>query len=122
MLNQTVIVGRLVAEPSLQKVDSGKKVANITVAVPRSYKNENGEYDTDFVDCVLWGVIAENTVEFCRKGDMVGVKGRVQTDTYKDEDGKSRKTTKLIAEKVSFLGKSREEETEKTKTKSSKER
>lgn len=122
MLNQTVIVGRLVAEPSLQKVDSGKKVANITVAVPRSYKNENGEYDTDFVDCVLWGGIAENTVEFCRKGDMVGVKGRVQTDTYKDEDGKSRKTTKLIAEKVSFLSKSREEETEKTKTKSSKER
>ena len=122
MLNQTVIVGRLVAEPSLQKVDSGKKVANITVAVPRSYKNENGEYDTDFVDCVLWGGIAENTIEYCKKGDMLGIKGRVQTDVYKDDEGKSKKVTKVIAEKVSFLAKAREEETEKTKTKKTKER
>lgn len=122
MLNQTVVVGRLVADPTLQKVESGKKVSNITIAVPRSYKNENDEYDTDFVDCVLWGGIAENTIEYCKKGDILGIKGRVQTDTYKDEDGKTKKVTKVIAEKVTFLSKAREKETEKTKTKSSKER
>ena len=51
MLNQTVIVGRLVSKPETKELEEGKKVANLTLAVPRSYKNENGEYDTDFIDC-----------------------------------------------------------------------
>ena len=63
MLNQTVIVGRLVKNPELNQTENGKKVTNITLAVPRSYKNINGEYDTDFISCVLWEGIAER-VEF----------------------------------------------------------
>ena len=54
MLNQIVIVGRLVRDPELRETDGGKKVTNITLAVPRSYKNVNGEYETDYIDCVLW--------------------------------------------------------------------
>jgi len=74
MLNQTVIVGRLVKDPELNETESGKKVTNITLAVPRSYKNINGEYDTDFISCVLWQGVAANTTEYCKKGDLVGIK------------------------------------------------
>ena len=103
MLNQTVIGGRLVRDPELYETENGNKVTNITLAVPRSYKNVNGEYDTDFVPCVLWKGVAENTVEYCRKGDLLGVKGHVQTrDIEVDEDVK-RKLVEIVAEKVTFL-------------------
>ena len=103
MLNQTVVVGRLVKDPELYETENGNKVTNITLAVPRSYKNVNGEYDTDFVPCVLWKGVAENTVEYCRKGDLLGVKGHVQTrDIEVDEDVK-RKLVEIVAEKVTFL-------------------
>lgn len=102
MLNQIVIVGRLVRDPELRQTEGGKKVTNITLAVPRSYKNSNGEYETDFIDCVLWTGIAENTTEYCKRGDILGVKGRVQTRTFELED-KKRYVTEVVAEKVSFL-------------------
>ena len=108
MLNQFVGVGRLVAEPSAKEVEDGKKVSNITIAVPRSYKNENGEYDTDFVDVVLWNGIAENTAEYCHKGDIIGVKGRIQTSNYETEDGEKRKSTQIVAEKITFLSSSKD--------------
>lgn len=73
MLNQTVLVGRLVKNPELSETEKGKKVSKITLAVPRSYKNVNGEYETDFIECVLWSGIAESTVEYCQKGDLIGV-------------------------------------------------
>ena len=79
MLNQTVIVGRLVDEPKLQETENGKKVTNLTIAVPRSFKNADGEYDTDFVDCVLWSGVAETTAEYCKKGDLVGIKTKGDT-------------------------------------------
>ena len=77
MLNQTVLVGRLVKDPELRETDNGRKVTNITLAVPRSYKNLNGEYDTDFISCVLWKGVAESTVEYCKRGDLVGIKAKV---------------------------------------------
>ena len=86
MLNQLVIIGRLTKEPKLKKTENGKKVSNITLAVPRSYKNVNGQYDTDFIDCVLWKGISENTVEYCKKGDIVGIKGRIEKNSY-EKDG-----------------------------------
>ena len=103
MLNQTVIVGRLVKDPELKETDSGCKVANIVLAVPRSFKNSKGEYETDFVACTLWRGIAENTVEFCNKGDMLGVKGRVQSRSYEDEEEKRHFMIEIVAEKVTFL-------------------
>ena len=102
MLNQTVIVGRLVRDPELYETENGNKVTNITLAVPRSYKNVNGEYDTDFVSCVLWKGIAESTANYCKKGDLVGVKGRLQTREY-ETDNEKRKVVELVAEKVTFL-------------------
>lgn len=108
MLNQTVIVGRLTKDPELNQTESGKKVTNITLAVPRSYKNTNGEYDTDFISCVLWQGIAENTSEYCKKGDLVGVKGRIQSRNYEDEYELPRTSIEVVAEKVTFLSSKKE--------------
>lgn len=102
MLNQTVLVGRIVKTPEVKETENGQKVSNITLAVPRSYKNVDGEYETDFVNCTLWGPIATNTAEYCQKGDMVGIKGRIETNSY-EKDGEKKYTTDIIAEKVTFL-------------------
>ena len=78
MLNQIVLVGRLTRNITVNESDSGIKVATIPLAIPRSFKNSDGTYDTDFVDCVAFDQIANNTSEYCEKGDIVGVKGRIQ--------------------------------------------
>lgn len=102
MLNQIVLAGRLTDDPEILTTDSNKKKTQITVAVPRSYKNPDGEYDTDFIRCILWNGIAESTCEYCKKGDIVGIKGRLQTSTY-EKDGEKKYSMDVIAEKVSFL-------------------
>ena len=103
MLNQVVLVGRIVKTPELRVTENGKKTATVTLAVPRNYKNASGEYETDFLDCTLWTNIAENTTEYCQTGDMVGVKGRIQTRMIQGEDGSKKKKTEIVAEKVTFL-------------------
>ncbi len=106
MLNQVVIAGRLVSDPEYVKNENNKKRAIITVAVPRTYKNIDGNYETDFIQCILWDGIAENTCEYCKKGDIIGVKGRIQTSKY-EKDGETKYSTDVIAEKISFLGSSK---------------
>ena len=103
MLNQVVLVGRIVKTPELRETENGKKTATVTLAVPRNYKNNEGEYDTDFLDCTMWTNVAENTSEYCQTGDMVGVKGRIQTRVIENEDGTKKKKTEIVAEKVTFL-------------------
>jgi len=109
MLNQTVIVGRIVRDPELKETDTGRKVTNITVAVPRSYKNVNGEYETDYIPCVLWKGVAESTSQYCKKGDLVGIKGRIQSRSYEIEENK-KFVVELIAEKVTFLSSKKADE------------
>ena len=108
MLNNVVLVGRLTREVEVKELESGKKVANITLAVPRSFKNSDGVYDTDFIDCVIFDNIADNTSEYCKKGDIVGIKGRVQSRVVENED-KKEYLTEIIAEKVTFLSSKKEE-------------
>lgn len=103
MLNQVIIVGRLVRQPTLQVSENNKKYINITLAVPRSFKNSEGIYETDYVDCILWDVIASSTCDHCNKGDVIGVKGRIQTRVSEDKNGNKRYYTDIIGEKVSFL-------------------
>ena len=103
MENQVVLVGRLVGNPIVEENENGKKVCNITLAVPRSYRNAEGIYETDFIKCTLWNVIAENTAEYCKKGDLVGVRGRLETSVYEKENGEKYRITSVVAEKVSFL-------------------
>ena len=70
----------------------------------------NGEYDTDFISCVLWSGIAENTVEYVKKGDLLGVKGRIQTRTYEDLEANRKYITEVVAEKVTFLSSKNKDE------------
>lgn len=110
MLNQTVIVGRLVRDPEIKETETGKKITNITLAVPRSYKNINGEYDTDFIPCILWQGIAESTTEYVKKGDLLGIKGRVQSRVLELDEGHKKNVVELIAEKVTFLSSKKADE------------
>ena len=103
MLNNTLIIGRLVSAPEINETENGKKESIITLAVPRPYRNYDGEFDTDFIPCVLFGGIAENTALYCKSGDLVGIKGRLSR-TSEDEP------LKIIAEKVTFLSSRKENE------------
>ena len=103
MLNQIVVIGRLVQDPEIVELENGSKSANIKLAVPRSFKNEKGEYETDFIPVVLWNGVAENTKEYCHKGDLIGVKGRIE--------GQDDKVI-VVAEKITFLSSKKEDEEE----------
>lgn len=121
MLNQLVLVGRLVQDPEVKELEDGKKVTNITVAIPRAFKNAEGSYDTDFIDCVLWNGIAEHTSDYCHKGDVIGIKGRLQNLEYEKEDGTKVYKSQVVAERVTFLSAKKERdplynETEKEKS------
>lgn len=89
-MNQVILVGRLVKEPELEEIDGIAKCC-ITLAISRNYKNSEGIYETDFIKCTIWKGIAESTKEFCHKGDVIGVKGRLQNNN------------EVIAEKITFL-------------------
>lgn len=120
MLNQVVLVGRLVKTPELKVTENGRKISRITLAVPRNYKNMDGEYDTDFLDCTLWTNVAENTSEYCQTGDMIGVKGRIQTRVFENDDGTKKKKTEIIAERVTFLAQSDNNKNQTTSNKTKK--
>ena len=108
MLNQTVIFGRIVRDLEVHETEKGNNVAQLTLAVPRSFKNMDGEYETDYIPCVLWRGVAENTAEYCKKGDLVGIKGRIQTSQY-EQDDEVKYVTEVVAEKVTFLSSKRTE-------------
>ena len=106
MLNQVIVVGRLVREPKKDGLNT-----YITVAVPRSWKNDQGVYDTDFIDCILSGNIALNTAEFCFKGDLIGIKGRLETRPKTNDEGfQNGREMVVIADKVTFLSSKKKEE------------
>lgn len=80
MLNQVIIVGRITKEIEIKTNKNGKTYANITLAVPRTYKNTEGEYETDFIPVTIWNNVAINTSEYCHKGDLIGAKGTIQSN------------------------------------------
>lgn len=110
MHNVIYLIGRLTEDPTLKSIGEEKDMLTINLAVQRSYKNENGIYETDFIRCILWNGIAKNTSEYCHKGDLVGVKGRLQTRKYEDENKEDKYITEVIVDKVSFLASKRETE------------
>jgi single-strand DNA-binding protein len=104
MINQVILVGRLTKDPELRYTADGTAVANVTLAVNRNFRNANGMVDTDFVNCTLWRRVAENTANYCRKGSIIGVTGRIQTRNYENQEGKRVYVTEVVAESVRFMG------------------
>lgn len=102
MINRTVIVGRLVADPELRFTPSGIASCKFRVAVNRPFKNE-GEQQADFISCVAWRKQAENLANYIRKGGLIGLEGRIQTGSYEGQDGKRVFTTDVVADSIQFL-------------------
>ena len=96
MMNQVIMVGRIV------KIETEEKTI-VTIAVTRQFKNSDGEYETDFVPVMLLGTVSETTLEYCKKGDIIGIRGRVQM-----EEGK----IVLVADRVTFLSSKKDDKDE----------
>lgn len=103
MINRVVLVGRLTKDPELRYTPSGVPMARFTVAVNRTFSNQSGEREADFIGCIAWRKQAENLANFMRKGSLIGVEGRIQTGSYEGQDGKRVYTTDVVADSVQFL-------------------
>ncbi|MBD8005599.1 single-stranded DNA-binding protein [Bacillus norwichensis] len=103
MMNRVVLVGRLTKDPDLRYTPNGVPVANFTLAVNRTFTNQQGEREADFVNCVIWRRPAENVANFLKKGSLAGVDGRLQTRSYDDQNGKRVYVTEVVADSVQFL-------------------
>lgn len=101
-MNNLTLVGRICNELKLEETENSKRTY-LTVAVNRTFKNANGEYETDFIRCVLWNNIAKNAFEYCHKGDIVSIRGRLQTRNYEDKDGNKKYVMEVVAETLTFI-------------------
>ena len=103
MLNHIVIMGRLVRDPELRRTGSGVAVTSFTLAVDRDFgKNENGEKETDFIDCTAWRQTGEFVSKYFSKGRMAVASGRLQIRSWTDKDGNKRRTAEVVADNVYF--------------------
>ncbi|WP_147536004.1 single-stranded DNA-binding protein [Bacillus marasmi] len=103
MMNRVVLVGRLTKDPDLRYTPNGVPVATFTLAVNRTFSNQQGEKEADFINCVIWRRPAENVANFLKKGSLAGVDGRIQTRNYEGQDGKRVYVTEVVADSVQFL-------------------
>ena len=101
-MNHVGLVGRVTKHPVLRELAGGKVQTSFSLAINRTYKNQNGEVDTDFVLCIAWGRLAETIVNHCGKGSLIGVSGRIQSRNYDKEDGTRVFLTEIVAEDVRF--------------------
>ena len=102
-MNKVILVGNLTKDVELTTTNSGLAVARFSLAVQRTFKNENGEYEADFPNCVVWRNQAENLAKYCHKGDKIGVVGSVQTRSYESTDGTKKFITEILAESIEFI-------------------
>ena len=102
-MNRVDLVGRLTRDPELRHTSSGRAVCQLNLAINRTFTNQNGEREADFINVVVWRKQAENVCNFLNKGSLVSVEGRLQTGSYDDKDGNKRYTMDVVADSVQFL-------------------
>ena len=102
MLNVSIVMGRLVADPELRHTPSDIAVTSFTLAVDRSYVKSGENRQTDFIDIVAWRNTAEFVAKYFKKGQMMIVEGTLQTRTYEDKNGSKRKAVEIVASNVNF--------------------
>ena len=103
MINNVVLVGRLTKDPDLRYTSSGTAVATFTLAVNRNFSSQNGEKETDFINCVIWRKSAEILANYAKKGSLIGVTGRIQTRNYENQQGQRVYVTEVVAENFQLL-------------------
>jgi single-strand DNA-binding protein len=106
--NGVHIMGRITRDLELRHTQSGTAVCQFCVAVTRSFKDANGEYQSDFIDCVAWRNSAEFITKYFSKGALIALDGELQTRNYTDKDGNKRKATELLVSSAAFTGEKRE--------------
>ena len=102
MLNRVALVGRMTKDPELRRTGNGKAVASFNLAVNRNFKTGDGQ-EADFLNIAAWGKVAENTANYCSKGSLVSVDGRLQSRSYENNQGQKVFVTEVVADSVQFL-------------------
>ena len=103
MINNVVLVGRLAKEPELRYTASGQAVASCNIAVQRRFKNQNGDYESDFINIKAFSKTAELLAEHFRKGSKLGITGNIQTGSYENQQGQKVYTTDVVVENLTFV-------------------
>lgn len=103
MINNVTVVGRLTRAVDLRYTSNGTAYASFTLATDRDFKNQNGEKETDFINCVMWRKPAENLANYTKKGSLIGIEGRIQTRNYDNQQGQRVYVTEVLAERFHFL-------------------
>ena len=102
-MNKIILTGRLTKDLELRYTENNKAIGTFSIAINRDYKNDNGEYETDFINCVVFNQIAETMSKYTHKGDLIGIIGRLQSRTYEDKENKKHYVVEVMVEKVEFL-------------------
>ncbi|HEO2766072.1 TPA: single-stranded DNA-binding protein, partial [Streptococcus agalactiae] len=103
MINNIVLVGRMTKDAELRHTPSQVAVATFTLAVNRRFKEQNGERETDFINCVIWRQSAENLANWAKKGTLIGITGHIQTRNYENQQGQRIYVTEVVAENFQLL-------------------
>lgn len=110
MLNQVMLIGRLVKKPELRESEGGLNYLKASIAVQSHYKNKDGNYEVEFIEFTAFGKTAQNTAKYCDKGSMINVIGTLTNNVYTDKKGVNHYQLSVIANKVNFLSKSNKKE------------
>ncbi len=102
-MNKVFLIGRLTRDPELRYTSSNIPVASFSIAVNRTFANQNGEREADFINIVVWRKQAENCKNYLNQGSQVAIDGRIQTRNYEDQNGQKRYVTEVVADNVQFL-------------------
>ena len=104
-MNKVALIGRLTKDPDVRYTPSQKVVCAFTLAVDRPFKNQNGQYEADFIPVVLWGKTAEVAGNSLAKGHRLGVSGRIQVRTFQNNQGQTQWVTEIVGDSIDFLEK-----------------
>ena len=103
MLNNVCLVGRMAGDAELRYTPNNKAVATFRLAVNRPFKNQNGEREADFINCVIWRQQAENLANWAKKGALIGITGRIRTRNYENQQGQQVYVTEVVVETFQLL-------------------
>ncbi len=103
MVNNVTLLGRITRDPEVKAVGNGSAVCNFTLAVNRNFKNQQGEYEADFINVVAFGNTASRMQQYVNKGNLLAITGRIQTRNYENNMGQRVYVTEVVANNVSFV-------------------
>lgn len=111
-MNKVCLIGRITKDPEIRYTANNVVVATFSLAINRTYKNANGEYDADFINCIAFRNTADLLGKYVHKGDQLGVEGHIQTRNYDDKDGKKVYVTEIVVDSLDFTGNKKEQTNE----------